>query len=512
MVKRKPYGLENEKLAGNKPMTGQPMVLDDRLISKQYIKAKTDAKVDDTAYGSSWNYIEGTNNNNEVAPSKNAVYDYLNSLAPSSDMWTREEDTADTNVRTYKTGNYGIGKANFTGADAWEKLDVSGSIKATGNFIMATDGSTIGPTDGSLTLHSTNGALLPTKFMIGTGTAGVPLEVSLAGSTVTKADGTGIIQAGPDSGANLGIGADIIQARSGGAGTELKLNTVEGNITLGGSSATVTIPGSLNVTGTATTLDVTTVSTTDNEIILNSNVTGGSPSLSAYLSVERGDLTNAQLIWDESNDKWQVHNGTEAFDITHSTHAPLTIDTNTASALSLSGQELSLADKFVQIAGDSMTGSLTIGDSGDQTNNGGAGTTNLTVWGGPSSGNAAVVVNGYLQADNKSFNIEHPTKKGMRLVHGCLEGPEFGIYQRGTIKSVIQIEEIPLPEYWKAMVGDYTVALTPHGNYNVWLEEKNKTMFKIKSNADAIDGPWSCEWVAIGRRTDCSLEVEQDAK
>ena len=99
----------------------------------------------------------------------------------------------------------------------------------------------------------------------------------------------------------------------------------------------------------------------------------------------------------------------------------------------------------------------------------------------------------------------------MRLIHGSLEGPEFGMYQRGTIKSVIQIEEIPLPEYWKAMVGDYTVLLTPHGNYNVWLEEKNKTMFKIKTNADAIDGPWLCEWIAIGRRTDAKLEVEVDA-
>ena len=39
MVKRKPYGLENEKLAGNKRMSQQPLVLDDRLISKQYIKA-----------------------------------------------------------------------------------------------------------------------------------------------------------------------------------------------------------------------------------------------------------------------------------------------------------------------------------------------------------------------------------------------------------------------------------------------------------------------------------------
>ena len=72
MVKRKPYGLENEKLSGNKPKPGMPMVLDDRLISKQYITDKVDAKVDNTAFGSSWNDVT------DVAPSKEVLYEYLN--------------------------------------------------------------------------------------------------------------------------------------------------------------------------------------------------------------------------------------------------------------------------------------------------------------------------------------------------------------------------------------------------------------------------------------------------
>jgi len=508
MVNRKPYGLENEKLAGNKPRHGMPMVLDDRLISKQYIKEKLDARIDNTPYSEAdWDGVT------DRAPSMEVVYEKINSMGAVSDVWTKQNDTASSKIRANKTGNYGIGAGTgLSFDDIDERLYVAGNIKATGNFIMANEGSTIGPSSGELTLHSTNGALLPTKFMIGTGTAGVPLEISLAGTTPTAADGTGIIQAGPDSGANLGIGADKVQARSGEAVAELKLNTTGGDVTLGSSSSTITVAGNLTVSGTATSVNTETVTIDDNIIVLNNNE-DGTPSQNAGIEVERGTSNNRSLRWNESDGKWQAQTGDSTYvDIAHDSHAALTIDTNTASALSLSGQALSLGDKFVQIAGDAMTGALTIGDSGDQTNNGGDGTTNLTVWGGPSSGNPAVVVNGYLQADNKSFNIEHPTKKGMRLVHGCLEGPEFGIYQRGTVKSIVQIEEIPLPEYWKVMVGDYTVALTPHGNYNVWLEEKNKTMFKIKSNADAIDGPWSCEWVAIGRRTDCSLEVEQDAK
>ena len=79
MVKK--YGLENEKLAGNKKMPQQPLVLDDRLISKQYIKNKVDAKVDDTAYGASWDAVD------DVAPSKNPLA--LESPAAQARSWIR---------------------------------------------------------------------------------------------------------------------------------------------------------------------------------------------------------------------------------------------------------------------------------------------------------------------------------------------------------------------------------------------------------------------------------------
>ena len=29
---------------------------------------------------------------------------------------------------------------------------------------------------------------------------------------------------------------------------------------------------------------------------------------------------------------------------------------------------------------------------------------------------------------SKSFDIEHPSKEGKRLIHGSLEGPEHGVY------------------------------------------------------------------------------------
>ena len=31
--------------------------------------------------------------------------------------------------------------------------------------------------------------------------------------------------------------------------------------------------------------------------------------------------------------------------------------------------------------------------------------------------------------------MHHPTKKGWRLAHTCIEGPEVGVYHRGTFEA-----------------------------------------------------------------------------
>ena len=61
---------------------------------------------------------------------------------------------------------------------------------------------------------------------------------------------------------------------------------------------------------------------------------------------------------------------------------------------------------------------------------------------------------------NKSFDIEHPNKKGWRLRHVCVEGPESAVYIRGKLKGTHIID---IPDYWQGLV-DYdtiTVNLTP---------------------------------------------------
>ena len=62
----------------------------------------------------------------------------------------------------------------------------------------------------------------------------------------------------------------------------------------------------------------------------------------------------------------------------------------------------------------------------------------------------------------KGFDIVHPSKKGHRLRHICLEGPEGGVYIRGKVKND---KVILLPDYWKDFIdiNSITVQLQPIG-------------------------------------------------
>jgi hypothetical protein len=82
-------------------------------------------------------------------------------------------------------------------------------------------------------------------------------------------------------------------------------------------------------------------------------------------------------------------------------------------------------------------------------------------------------INGELSATNKSFVIDHPTKSGMKLRYGSLEGPENGVYVRGELNNSNIIE---VPDHWIGLVHEdsYTVHLTPIGKYAQLYVEKIK--------------------------------------
>ena len=118
-----------------------------------------------------------------------------------------------------------------------------------------------------------------------------------------------------------------------------------------------------------------------------------------------------------------------------------------------------------------------------------------------------VTVAGTISATAKSFNIPHPLYKDKRLVHGSLEGPEHGLYIRGTIETEEKGCLIELPEYWSAMCEDYTVQLTPHGAYTVYIKEKQKDKVMVECSEEN----YKFDYYIVGARTDETLEVVQDA-
>jgi len=101
------------------------------------------------------------------------------------------------------------------------------------------------------------------------------------------------------------------------------------------------------------------------------------------------------------------------------------------------------------------------------------------------SGN--VNISGAVRVDNqftaviKSFLIDHPSKEGKKLQYSCLEGPENGVYIRGSN----QTDHIELPDYWKDLVDESTITvnLTPYGHLNqMCVTDCNSSYVKISGN------------------------------
>ena len=111
-----------------------------------------------------------------------------------------------------------------------------------------------------------------------------------------------------------------------------------------------------------------------------------------------------------------------------------------------------------------------------------------------------LTINGALSATTKSFDIKHPSKDGMRLRYGSLEGPENGVYVRGKSKEKI----IELPDYWLDLVHEdsITVHLTAIGKPQELFVEK------IEDNKVYVSGE-NYFFTVTGERKDVErFEVE----
>jgi plastocyanin len=121
----------------------------------------------------------------------------------------------------------------------------------------------------------------------------------------------------------------------------------------------------------------------------------------------------------------------------------------------------------------------------------------------PNSGEfKELTVDGHFSAVTKSFLIDHPSKEGAKLQYASLEGPENGVYVRGTTKETF----ITLPDYWRDLVhnSSVTVTLTPVGSFQpLFVESKSSREIIVGGVCGYYD------YVVWGERKDVAkLEVE----
>jgi hypothetical protein len=132
----------------------------------------------------------------------------------------------------------------------------------------------------------------------------------------------------------------------------------------------------------------------------------------------------------------------------------------------------------------------------------------LPLIGGTINGN--VTINGVLSATSKSFLIPHPTKPGMKLRYGSLEGPENGVYIRGKLRGNNKIQ---LPDYWTKLVeaDSITVTLTPVSKHQkLYVEDISDNTVTV-GNDELFADEINCFFVVYGERVDIDkLVVESE--
>lgn len=110
----------------------------------------------------------------------------------------------------------------------------------------------------------------------------------------------------------------------------------------------------------------------------------------------------------------------------------------------------------------------------------------------------------------KSFVIDHPKDQDKLLVHGCLEGPEAGVYYRG--KGVITNNEsvaIELPDYVDKLATNLTIQLTPIYDGDIYKPQYFAT--EVSSNKFLVHGVnGAFYWSVYGQRL--SFIVEPNKK
>lgn len=111
---------------------------------------------------------------------------------------------------------------------------------------------------------------------------------------------------------------------------------------------------------------------------------------------------------------------------------------------------------------------------------------------------------------NLPFDMPHPNKKGWRLRHVCIEGPEIAVYCRGKVP---EDGIINLPSYWEGLINpeDMTINITPMGHWQELFVKEIRwgKQVVVRNNAG---GAINANYHIIARRLDDDLIVEYEGE
>lgn len=216
------------------------------------------------------------------------------------------------------TGNAATASKLSTARD----ISLTGDVTGTASF----DGSSNVSISASIAANSVALGTDTTGDYVAT-IAGTTNQVTVSG---TGTEGRAVTLSTPQdihTGANPTFAGATLGNVKVGITADGEIDTTTGNLTLDSAGGTTTVDdnlvvtGDLTVQGTTTTIDTQTLNVEDNIITLNYGVTG-TPTLNSGIEVERGDLANVQLRWNETNDVWEATtNGTNYFKILLSSQA-----------------------------------------------------------------------------------------------------------------------------------------------------------------------------------------------
>jgi hypothetical protein len=112
-----------------------------------------------------------------------------------------------------------------------------------------------------------------------------------------------------------------------------------------------------------------------------------------------------------------------------------------------------------------------------------------------------------LPSPAKTFVIDHPVYKDKYLVHACLEGPEAGVYYRGTGEITDNTSTtIDLPAYADILAKNFTANVTQIYSKTTPVQ-CNYQVSEVENGSFTVYGKnGRFFWVVYGER--CAIDVE----